>query len=132
MGIIVRCSQHVEVMGRGLSRIFGETSEVEVEATTVAEVFGELIRREPDAQWLLDDVGQVRRVFAVYVNEEDIRFLQGMATPVADGDEVSIIAAVCSLYLEVVERDLLASARAQGRRDQTTEGAGKVDVSPRD
>jgi molybdopterin synthase sulfur carrier subunit len=43
---------------------------------------------------LLDDEGQVRRFVNVYVNEEDIRFLQEKDTPLKDGDEVSIIPAI--------------------------------------
>jgi len=43
---------------------------------------------------LLDDKGEVRRFVNVYVNEEDIRFLQNQATPLKDGDEISIIPAI--------------------------------------
>ncbi len=43
---------------------------------------------------LLDDTGSVRRFVNVYLNEEDIRFLQNQETPVKDGDEISIIPAI--------------------------------------
>jgi len=43
---------------------------------------------------LCDEGGKVRRFINLYVNEEDIRFLQGEATPLKDGDEVSIIPAI--------------------------------------
>ena len=43
---------------------------------------------------LVDDKGEVRRFVNVYVNEEDIRFLQNKATPLKDGDEISIIPAI--------------------------------------
>ena len=43
---------------------------------------------------LCDEAGGIRRVVNIYVNGEDVRFLQGMATPVKDGDEVSIVPAV--------------------------------------
>ena len=43
---------------------------------------------------LCDEAGEIRRFVNVYVNGEDVRFLQGLATVVADGDEVSIVPAV--------------------------------------
>ena len=43
---------------------------------------------------LVDDQGEVRRFVNVYVNEEDIRFLQNQQTPLKDGDEISIIPAI--------------------------------------
>jgi molybdopterin synthase sulfur carrier subunit len=43
---------------------------------------------------LTDEAGSVRRFVNVYVNEEDIRFLQNQETALRDGDEVSIIPAI--------------------------------------
>jgi molybdopterin synthase sulfur carrier subunit len=43
---------------------------------------------------LCDESGALRRFVNLYVNEEDIRFLKGEATPLKDGDEVSIIPAI--------------------------------------
>ncbi|RFP59606.1 MAG: MoaD/ThiS family protein [Limnothrix sp. CACIAM 69d] len=43
---------------------------------------------------ICDDEGKLRRFLNVYVNSEDIRFLDGQATSLADGDEVSIVPAV--------------------------------------
>lgn len=43
---------------------------------------------------LLADDGQLRRFVNVYVNGEDVRFIDGLATPLKDGDEVSIVPAV--------------------------------------
>ena len=55
----------------------------------------ELQSRYPGIQErLLDDTGAVRRFVNVYVNEEDIRFLENQQTPIKDGDEVSIIPAI--------------------------------------
>jgi molybdopterin synthase sulfur carrier subunit len=68
---------------------------VEVNAATVGEAFAELQTRYPGIQErLLDDQGAVRRFVNVYVNEEDIRFLQNQQTPLKDGDEISIIPAI--------------------------------------
>jgi sulfur-carrier protein len=43
---------------------------------------------------LLDDGGEIRRFVNIYVNGEDVRFLQGLTTALKDGDEVSIVPAV--------------------------------------
>ena len=43
---------------------------------------------------LCEDDGSVRRFVNVYVNEEDIRFLQGLQTPLKSGDEVAIVPAM--------------------------------------
>ncbi len=43
---------------------------------------------------LMDDTGQLRRFVNVYVNGDDVRFIDGLATPLKDGDEVSIVPAV--------------------------------------
>ena len=68
---------------------------VEVEARTIRDAIAELQSRYPGIkERLLDDDGSVRRFVNVYVNEEDIRFLQNQETPIKDGDEVSIIPAI--------------------------------------
>ncbi len=68
---------------------------VEVKATTIADAINELQSRYPGIkERLLDDAGTVRRFVNVYVNEEDIRFLQNQQTTLKDGDEVSIIPAI--------------------------------------
>jgi sulfur-carrier protein len=68
---------------------------VEVSAATIGGAITELQSRYPGIkERLLDDTGSVRRFVNVYVNEEDIRFLQNQETPIKDGDEVSIIPAI--------------------------------------
>lgn len=68
---------------------------IEVGAGTVAAAITELQQRFPGIQErLLDEQGGVRRFVNVYVNEEDIRFLQNQQTPTKDGDEISIIPAI--------------------------------------
>lgn len=68
---------------------------IEVGAGTVAAAIAELQQRFPGIQErLLDEQGGVRRFVNVYVNEEDIRFLQNQQTPTKDGDEISIIPAI--------------------------------------
>jgi molybdopterin synthase sulfur carrier subunit len=68
---------------------------VEVKAATIGEAITELQLRFPGIkERLVDDQGEVRRFVNVYVNEEDIRFLNNQSTPLKDGDEISIIPAL--------------------------------------
>ena len=68
---------------------------VEVNAATIGEAITELQSRYPGIkERLLDENGGVRRFVNVYVNEEDIRFLQNQNTPIKNGDEISIIPAI--------------------------------------
>ena len=43
---------------------------------------------------IVDEQGELRRFVNVYVGNEDVRFLEGLATPVQDGSEISVIPAV--------------------------------------
>lgn len=68
---------------------------IEVQAGTVGTAIGELQTRFPGIkERLLDESGEVRRFVNVYVNEEDIRFLQNQNTTTKSGDEISIIPAI--------------------------------------
>ena len=68
---------------------------VEVNATTIGDVITELQTRYPGIKdRLIDETGSIRRFVNVYVNEEDIRFLENQKTVLKDGDEISIIPAI--------------------------------------
>ena len=68
---------------------------VVIYAADISAAIQELQTRFPGIQErLVDESGAVRRFVNVYVNEEDIRFLQNLQTPIKDGDEVSIIPAI--------------------------------------
>jgi MoaD family protein len=70
-------------------------TETVVEGATVAEVIEALEARHPGFRGrLLDDSGGLRRFVNVYVNEEDVRFQQGLDTAVPEGSQVAIIPAV--------------------------------------
>ena len=70
-------------------------SEVSVEGASVSDVLDALESVHPGfKERLLDGDGQLRRFVNLYVADDDVRFRDGMATPVADGDTVSIIPAV--------------------------------------
>ena len=78
-----------------LRKLTNDQEVVEVNATTIDEAIAELQARYPGfKERLLDDAGVVRRFVNVYVNEEDIRFLQNQQTKLKDGDEISIIPAI--------------------------------------
>ncbi|MBI2496207.1 MAG: MoaD/ThiS family protein [Candidatus Omnitrophica bacterium] len=78
-----------------LQRMTNGQGEVSCEGRTVAELLGNLEQRYPGIkERICDNQGKLRRFVNVFVNEEDIRFLQGDQTPVKDGDEVSIIPAI--------------------------------------
>lgn len=78
-----------------LRKLTGDEELVQVQPGTVATAFAEMQRLFPGIQErLMDEGGQVRRFVNVYVNEEDIRFLQNQDTALKDGDEVSIIPAI--------------------------------------
>ena len=69
--------------------------EVSVDGSTVEEILKGLDAAHPGmAERLFDDAGALRRFVNVFVADEDIRFLNGLSTPVADGQTVSIIPAV--------------------------------------
>jgi sulfur-carrier protein len=78
-----------------LRKLTNNEEVVEVKAGNIADAIIELQSRYPGIkERLVDDQGEVRRFVNVYVNEEDIRFLQNQQTPLNDGDEVSIIPAI--------------------------------------
>ncbi|HVS28436.1 MAG TPA: ubiquitin-like small modifier protein 1 [Solirubrobacteraceae bacterium] len=72
----------------------GGDAQADVDGTTVGEVLDALYERYADLESRITDGGDLRRFVNVYVGGEDIRFLDGLATPVADGDEVTILPAV--------------------------------------
>ena len=78
-----------------LRSLTGGSSRVEVEAATVGEVVSALEAAHPGFEArLLDDQGAVRRYVNVFVDDEDIRFAEGLATPVKDGQTISVVPAV--------------------------------------
>ena len=67
---------------------------VEAGGATVQAVFDDLSKQFPGITQRLFDNGQVRRFVNVYLNDEDIRYLDNLNTVVKDGDELAIIPAV--------------------------------------
>ena len=78
-----------------LRTLTGGASEVAVDGATVGEVLTSLESAHPGfKERLLDENGGLRRFVNVFVADDDVRFLQGLDTPVPDGETVSIIPAV--------------------------------------
>ena len=78
-----------------LRRLTHEQEIVEVQAATVTGVIDALHARYNGIRDRLVDkaTGRVRGSVLIFVNDEDIRFLQGEQTPLKDGDEISIVPA---------------------------------------
>ena len=78
-----------------LRKLTNNVELVEINATTIGGAIQELQALFPGiAERLVDEKGEIRRFVNVYVNEEDIRFLENQSTPLKDGDEISIIPAI--------------------------------------
>ena len=78
-----------------LRKLTNGDSEVSVDATQVGELIENLDSEfNGIAGKLLDESGEIRRYVNVFVNDEDIRFLDGKSTSLKDGDEVSIVPAI--------------------------------------
>ena len=73
----------------------GGASEVVAEGGSLAEVLDALEAAHPGLrERVLDDDGAIRRFVNVYVNDDDVRFAEGLATATPDGTSISIIPAV--------------------------------------
>jgi len=78
-----------------LQKFTKNEASVDLEASNVDGLIDALELHYPGIKGrLCDEAGKLRRFLNVYVNSEDIRFLDHQATPLKDGDEVSIVPAV--------------------------------------
>jgi len=78
-----------------LRKITGGEAEVEAAGSNVDEVIKDLTAKFPDLkERICDDTGKVRRFINIYLNDEDIRFLDNDTTAVNQGDELSIVPAI--------------------------------------
>ena len=78
-----------------LRRVTNGLDKVEVEGTTLSDTLNALDSQFPGIkERLLDETGDLRHFVNVYINGEDVRFLQGLDTSTNAGDEVSIVPAV--------------------------------------
>ena len=78
-----------------LRKYTGGAESVQAEGTTVAGLVTDLDKRHPGIRdRICDESGAVRRFVNIFVNGEDIRFLQNLDTAVKAGDEVSVVPAI--------------------------------------
>src|ERR1700722_899888 len=78
-----------------LRQYAGKLDSVELGGATVGEVLGALTAQFPDLRkQLFNDEGKMRSFVNVYLNDEDIRYLQKSATPVAATDTLSIVPSI--------------------------------------
>ena len=78
-----------------LQKITGGASEIEGEGSTIEEMIDNLEATYPGfKERLYDEEGKLRRFINIYVNEEDMRFLDSVDTKLKDGDDVSVIPAI--------------------------------------
>ncbi len=78
-----------------LRTLTGGAGELVIEGSTVGEVLKGLDAAHAGfAERIFDQDGGLRRFVNVFLDEEDVRFLEGLATPVADGQTISIVPAV--------------------------------------
>jgi molybdopterin synthase sulfur carrier subunit len=78
-----------------LRSLTGNLSKVSGEGSTLVQLVANLEGSYPGMkERVLDESGQLRRFVNIYVNGEDVRFSDGLATPLKDGDEISIVPAV--------------------------------------
>jgi molybdopterin synthase sulfur carrier subunit len=77
-----------------LRNLTGNETEAEVDGSSVGEALDALYERYDGLRDRITEDGELRRFVNVYVGGEDIRFGQGLDTPVDDGDEITILPAV--------------------------------------
>lgn len=78
-----------------LQKLTHDQARVEIEGASVREVVDALEQRYPGFRAsLVDESGNLRRFVNVFVNEDDVRSLQGQDTLVKDGDEIYIVPAI--------------------------------------
>lgn len=77
-----------------LKKLVNDQTTVEAEGSSVWEVVLDLDSKYPGIREKIYDGEDQRRFINLYVNEEDVRFLEGKDTPVRDGDKLSIIPAI--------------------------------------
>lgn len=78
-----------------LRKLTDNRDQVAAEGATVGAVINDLEKKHPGLkERLCDEDGKVRRFVNVFLNDEDIRFLENLNTPVKDGDELALVPAI--------------------------------------
>jgi molybdopterin synthase sulfur carrier subunit len=88
MPVTVRIPTPLRAVAKG-------NANVQAKGETIGDVIGDLEQQFPGLrERLVDESGELRRFINIYVNQEDIRFLDNQATTLKDGDEVAIVPAI--------------------------------------
>jgi molybdopterin synthase sulfur carrier subunit len=88
MSVLVRIPTPLRTLTKGAAEVQGA-------GDTVSDIIQDLERQFPGLrERLMDEGGELRRFINIYVNEEDIRFLEGAKTTLKAGDSVSIVPAI--------------------------------------
>lgn len=78
-----------------LQKLTQNQAEVKANGANIRELIEDLEKKFPGIEErIYDETGKIRRFINIYVNEEDVRFLQQEETPLKDGEEISIIPAI--------------------------------------
>jgi molybdopterin synthase sulfur carrier subunit len=78
-----------------LRKLTKDQEEVSAHGATIGEILTDLEKHYPGLrERICDDSGAVRRFVNIFANDEDIRFLKNLETPVKDSDEISIVPAI--------------------------------------
>jgi molybdopterin synthase sulfur carrier subunit len=85
----------VEVrVAANLMKLVGGQRSVRAEGRTIRELLDDLDRRHPGFKEMVMVDGQLHRFVIVYLNDEDIRYLNQLDTPLKEGDVVSVLPAL--------------------------------------
>jgi len=78
-----------------LQKLTGGAGEISAEGGNIKDIFENLESKYPGfKERLYDESGNLRRFINIYVNDEDIRFLNGETTQLKEGDDISVIPAI--------------------------------------
>lgn len=114
-----------------LQKLTNNQSEVNCEAKTINDMLVSLEKQHPGIkERLCDEKGVLRRFVNIYVNEEDIRFLQNQDTLLKDGDDISIIPAIAGGASLSKKRVTLVFPQDQIKEPAVFTMAKKYDIMP--
>ena len=83
------------IIPTALRQYTGGQGTVSVQGGTVAEVLQQLSAEHPEfGKQIFDDTGKLRSFVNIYRNDDDVRYLEGLNTPISERDELSIIPAI--------------------------------------
>ncbi len=95
----------------------GGEKTVSVDGTTIGQVLTSLVAKFPGlAGQVVNDDGTLHKFVNVYLDDDDVRYLSGLDTPVSNGSDISILPAVAGGAVDAAATPLPASAASRGSR----------------